>query len=149
MAEVGLKTITNLFNWGLEQFNKHFGKKFFNYLIVGGIGVIANIIITFLLTEFVFGRENYIYAFCIGTLINMTYNFIFYSKITFKVQKIKHAKKIIFYIYSLFIVLTQIFLVDILVDLIGVNYYIFIIIFVIGILSILSFIFFKLVIFKN
>jgi len=149
MAEVGLKIITNFFNWGLEQFNKHFGKKFLNYLIVGGIGVLANIIITFLLTEFVFGRESYIYAFYIGTLINITYNFVFYSKITFKVQKIKHTKKIIFYIYSLFIVLTQIFLVDVLVDLVGVNFYMLIIIFVIGMLSILSFIFFKLVIFKN
>lgn len=141
--------MVRLIRYGWDLFQKIFGKKFFIFLFIGGLGVLINIIVTFLLTEFVFGQEKYIYSFIIGTLINITYNLIFYSKYTFKVNKISFNQKIIFYSYSWFIVFLQVYLVNFFVQLIGIKYYIFVIILIIGILSIFSFLFFKFVIFNN
>ena len=128
---------------------KHFGFKFFGFLIIGGIGVLINLVVTFLLTEFILGRENYLLGFIIGTLINITYNFITYSLIIFKKRKVDLSRKFLFFMYSIFIVYFQIISVDFLVELLGINWYMIVIIFVIGFLSVLSFLFFKYFIFHK
>lgn len=133
----------------IDIISKLMSYKFVNFLFMGGIGVGLNLVITLVLTEFFLGRENYFISFIIGTLVNISYNFLAYSLITFKQKKISLNKKFLFYLYSIAIVILQLLSVKHITYLLGVNWYFVIMIFVIGIFSLVSFFFFNNYIFSK
>lgn len=123
--------------------------RFIHFLLIGGIGVLINILLTTFFTEFFFGRELYFYAYLIGLFSNLIYNFTFHTIITFK-TKDKHKKRFIFYIiYNLFMSVFQAFLIKNIVDSFGVDYYLLVIIGVIGFFFLINFIISKFLIFKK
>lgn len=133
-----------------------FMKKFIHFLVIGSSGVFLNLLITFLLTRFVFLRESfylgvkgYTISFLIGTLFNLIYNFILHTKITFKVKK-NHGKRFaIFIIYSILMSSFQIWLNKMIVPVFGSEYHIFVDAGIILVFSIVTFIVFKLWVFKE
>lgn len=121
----------------------YFGFHFIKYNIVGVAGVILNLVITFLLTEFLLGRPNYIYAFVIGNVFNIAYNYATYVKYIFPVHGMSLNKKIFFLAYSSLIALLQIVLSSVIVSIVGVGLYLPVLAVVIGVISVVSFFIFK------
>jgi len=121
----------------------YFGTHYIKYNIIGGAGVILNLAITFLLTEFLLGRQNYIYAFIIGNIFNIAYNYVTYIKYIFPAKGLTLQKKAFFVAYSMTIAFAQIVFSKVLVSFTGVDLYLPVLIIVIGALSIVSFFLFK------
>jgi len=89
-------------------FNYLLKKRFIHFLVIGSSGVILNLLITFLLSKFVFlsesvyfGVKGYTISFIFGTASNLIYNFILHTKITFNVKE-NHGKRfVVFICYSI------------------------------------------------
>lgn len=62
--------------------------QYIKYNVIGGFGVLLNLIITYVLTEFFFGRQKYIYAFAIGTVFNLIYNYVTYVRYVFPFRRL-------------------------------------------------------------
>jgi putative flippase GtrA len=141
-------TFRNLFNpiFILKLLHKH------NYLVfftIGVIGVIINLTAVFILTEYVFGLERYYTAYLIGLTLNIIFNFIFHTWITFQAKN-RHIKRfILFVVYSIALTLIQALTVNIVTPLVGLKYYLLVISGFIFTFSTLTFIFFKLYLFKD
>lgn len=121
----------------------YFGTHFIKYNLVGVFGVVLNLAATFALTEFLLGRPNYIYAFIIGNVINIFYNYVTYIKYIFPTHRLGMNRKIVFFAYSSSIALAQIILSDVLVSIVGINLYLPVLALVIGVISVISFFIFK------
>jgi putative flippase GtrA len=123
--------------------------RFLLFSLVGASGVALNLLTTFLLTEFVFGKNNYFIAYLIGSALNLTYNFALHSLITFK-TKHNHTKRFLSYaVFSIISGLIQIFTVRYVVSALGNAWYLLVISATIFTLSTLSFIFFKYMLFNE
>ena len=124
-------------------------EKYVKFLFVGGSGVLLNLLVTWVLTTFFFGLQNYFYAYLIGTGVNLVYNFILYSQSVFKTSS-KHVQRFsVFVMYSVGMTMLQVFLVREIVEFLGEEFYLFVIASVIFVLSIISFLVFNLSIFKK
>lgn len=131
-------------------------KRFIHFFIIGSSGVILNLLITFLLSEFVFLRENiylgvkgYTISFIFGTACNLIYNFILHTRITFNVKK-NHGKRfVIFICYSILMSSFQVWLNKLLVPVFGSEYHIFADAGIILVFSIVTFLLFKLWLFRK
>ena len=139
---------TNLFNplaWG-RMLWKH---NIIQFLLVGGTGLIIQLLTTWLLTTFLFTLSTYYIGYSIGLGLNLIYNFIMHSNFTFKTKK-NHSKRFTkFIIYSFSMALFQYVLVRSLVYLIGETWYLVIITSVIFVFSIITYIIFKFWLFKD
>lgn len=108
-----------------------------------------NLGITAFFAEMVFGRENYFSAYIIGLIANLLYNFTLHTVMTFK-TKTKHARRLsIFLIYSLVLTYLQAYMVKNIVSFVGVNWYLVVIASVILVFSIVTFLLFKFVLFRE
>lgn len=120
-----------------------------HFFVNGAIGVLINLGVTAFLAELVFGREDYFYAYLIGLTSNLLYNFISHTMITFRTKN-KHTKRLVIFVtYSLIASFIQSVIIKNVVDLIGVNFYLIVIASTILIFSIITFIIFKIWIFKE
>jgi putative flippase GtrA len=101
------------------------------------------------LTEFVFGREHYFWAYIAGTSVNLIYNFTLHSRFTFTTQN-RHAKHLAIFVgFNILSTLLQMLVVRELVRMIGTSYYIPIITTTILFFSLGSYVFFKRVLFTS
>lgn len=120
-----------------------------SFILVGASGALLNLTLVAIFTELVFGREGYFYAYLIGLFSNLTYNFILFSKSTFKTKE-NHAKRyLVFITYSLIMSGIQAITVRYSVDFIGVEWYLLVIATIIGLFSVLNFLVYKLWLFKE
>ena len=123
-----------------------------NYLLfflVGISGVVLNLAITWYLTEFVFGRELYFDAYLIGLGVTLCYLFTLHTFITFN-TKDKHIRRFVLFItYSLVMSGVQAFLVKTITPIVGIHYYLVVIASIILIFSTVTFLLFKLALFRE
>lgn len=137
--------LLNPFWW----FNHLHRTRFIHFFVVGSTGVAINLGVTALLTEFVFGRENYFTGFLVGIGANLAYNFTLHTVVTFK-TKDRHVRRLtIFVAYSLVMAYVQAQVVKWLTALVGVNWYLVVIATVILVFSVFTFILFKFVLFRS
>lgn len=123
--------------------------RYLHFFAVGMSGVGLNLATTVFFTEFVFGRENYFTAYLIGLSVNLIYNFTLHTIVTFKTTDRHFFRFASFLAYSLAMTYLQARLVKYLTDLVGVDWYVLVIASVIMVFSILTFMLFKLVLFKD
>ena len=123
--------------------------RFLHYFLFTGFGFLINIFSILILTEFIFGKENYIYSYFIGSFLNLIWNFIFNLKVVFKIKNEIIVRLINFFSYHISMTLLQSIAIVWVVKLIGVKYYLFSIIFVIGSFFIFGFLVSKYFIFKK
>lgn len=118
-------------------------KRIAHFFITGVSGVMLNMLITWLLTEFVFGVDRYIIGYFVGTTVNICYNFFIHSILTFKTRKRHTRRFVIFVLFSIGSTAIQVGIVHLLTLYFGRAYYLPIIASTILVLSVLSFLFFK------
>jgi putative flippase GtrA len=124
-------------------------ERYLHFFVVGASGVAMNLAITAFFAELVFGRENYFSAYVIGLTVNLLYNFILHTMVTFK-TKGNHARRLsIFILYSLALTYLQAYVVKHLTEIVGVNWYLVVIASVIFFFSIVTFLLFKFVLFRE
>lgn len=123
-------------------------KTFIKFSFSSGLGVFINLLLTFILTEGLFGKQHYFYAYTIGLTVGLLVQFIMHIKYTFK-KSIDIKKKFgQFMSYSVIMTLIQASTVKAISDVLGVDYYIFIIAFVICIFYIINYLVNSKVVFK-
>lgn len=129
---------------------KYFYKvRFLHFLFVGGTGVLINLLLTWIFTEFVFGLEQYFYGYLIGLFANLVYNFTLHTILTYKTTK-KHILRFqIFIVYSLVMSFVQAGVIKVITPIIGLRFYLIVIATVILVFSIINFLVFKLWLFKE
>ncbi len=123
--------------------------RFIHYFGITGIGFLINLVTIFILTEFVLGNENYIYSYFIGSFLNLVWNFIFNLSFVFRVKSKVILRLVRFFSYHISMTLLQAFVIKNLVDFIGIKFYLFGIVFVIGSFFVLGFLVSKYFIFKS
>jgi putative flippase GtrA len=124
----------------------------YNYIyffIVGIIGLIINLSTVYILTEYFFGLENYYLGYLFGLTLNLIFNFTFHTILTFKTKKNHKKRFILFIIYSLLLTFLQAVTVKIVTPIVGLEYYLVVIASFILIFSTITFLFFKLYLFRN
>lgn len=138
--------------WGeIQRFLQKYPlvEKYTKFFVVGGSGVFLNLAITWMLTEFFFGLENYFYAYLVGTAVNLIYNFALHTLTVFKTRS-KHAQRFtLFVTYSLAMTALQAFIVNRTVSFFGEEFYLLIIATIIFVFSIVSFVVFNYGIFRK
>ena len=147
LREEGI-TPKNFFN-PFFMFRLLYKHKYLHFFSTGVTGVILNISAVWLTTEFLFGLENYFYGYIVGLAINLTYNFTMHTILTFK-TKTEHVRRFfIFIAYSLIMSFIQAVIIKTITPIIGLKFYLFIIVGVIFLFSIFSFLFFKVWMFRD
>lgn len=119
------------------------------FFITGATGALLNIAVTWILAEFVFGRPQYFYAYTIGMVVNIMYNFILHTFLTFKTTGGHTRRFIVFFLYSVLVTYIQAITVKWLVPIVGLQYYVIVIAGVIFFYSTINFFIFKAKIFKS
>lgn len=138
----------NYFN-PLDWLKLFYRVRLLHFLLVGGTGVLLNLLMTWFFTEFFFGLEGYFYGYLIGLSVNIVYNFLLHTHVTYKTKK-EHMKRFRWFVaYTLVFTFIQALLVRWLTPLIGLEYYLFVIATIIAIGSIITFLIFKLWLFKE
>lgn len=122
--------------------------RFIHFFLVGLTGLFINLTLTATFAELVFGRQDYFYAYLIGLFSNLTYNFVLHSIITFKKKTKKALRFSGFIAYNLIMSVFQAYLVDLFVSIVGVDFYLLVITFVIGSLFVVNFLVSKFFLFK-
>ncbi len=140
-----------IFNYmNLEKIGKFLEThKYIYFFIVGSSGAILNLAVTWTLTTFVFGIERYFTAYIFGIIVNLIYNFTFYSRAVFKTRSRHMWRFFVFVTYSILITFTQALLVKTLTPIIGLELYLLVIASVILFFSVINFFVFKLSIFND
>lgn len=123
--------------------------RYLHFFVVGVTGVAINLGITAFFAELVFGRENYFSAYLIGLSANLLYNFILHTFVTFKTTGGHFQRLSIFLGYSLALAYIQAQVVKAVTSYLGVNWYLVVIASVIFFFSIVTFVLFKFVLFKE
>lgn len=136
-------------NYALSLFQYLRETRYLHFFAVGSTGVAINLGVTAFFAEVVFGREYYFDAVCIGIGVNLLYNFILHTKFTFK-TKDKHIQRLVIFVaYSLLLAYVQAQVIDELVKLIGINWYLVVDAGTIFVFSLITFVLFKLFLFKK
>lgn len=123
--------------------------RYTHFFLVGTSGVLLNLGITAFFTELVFGRENYFSGYLIGLAANLLYNFALHTVVTFRTKTDHTRRLVIFIVYSLALTYIQAITVKVLTALIGVNWYLLVIAGVILCFSIITFVVFKFILFRE
>ncbi len=122
--------------------------RYLHYFAVGMSGVGINLGITVVLTEFLFGRDNYFTAYLIGLSVALVYNFTLHTMVTFKSGG-NHATRLVYFLaYSLSLTYVQARVVKYLTGIFGVDWYVIVIASVIMVFSVVTFVLFKFILFK-
>lgn len=141
-------SLKNLLNLGFI-FNILYKYKYIHFFVTGSSGVLINLILTWYFTEFIFGIEKYFYGYLIGLSANIIWNFIIHTQVNFN-TKDKYFKRLFqFVLYTLLLGFIQVKIVNYIVPIIGLEFYLLIIGSVILMFSIVTFIIFKLWIFRK
>ena len=142
-------TFRKLFN-PMFVFRLLYKYKYIHFFITGMSGVILNLLVTWITTEFILGGdEYYFYGYLKGLTCNLIYNFILHTIIIFKTTK-KHLSRFVwFVIYSLIMSAIQAVTIKYITDIVGTEYYLLVIAAVIITFSTITFMFFKLKLFKE
>src|SRR3989344_9646925 len=69
--------------------------KYLHFFATGTSGVVLNLFVTWFLTTFVFGLQNYFKAYVIALAVNLVYNFVLHTKVTFGTRG-GHGRRIVF-----------------------------------------------------
>ena len=133
----------------LQLFRILFRYRFVHFFFVGGAGVSLNLFVTYLLTHYFFGLENYFTAYLVGVTLNLLYNFWMYTHIVFKTKQRHTLRLVIFVLYSLTLTYLQACLVKYITPIVGLQWYLLVIGGVILFFSFLSFLIFKLSLFRE
>jgi len=123
--------------------------KYIHFFLTGMTGVGLALLIIWLLTEYVFGLENYFTSYLIGLATNLIYNFTLHTKVCFNTKNNHPQRFVIFVIYSLLMASLQAVTVNILTPIIGIEFYLFVIASIILLYSTVSFFIFKFIIFSE
>ena len=124
-----------------------FRYRYVHFFVTGSAGVLINLLITSILTEFFLGRENYFTAYIFGIMANLFFNFSVYTLHTFRTTT-RHLKRFaIFIFYSLAMTYIQALIVKTITPVIGVDFYLFVIGGVILFFSVFNFLVFKMALF--
>ena len=123
--------------------------RYMHFFVVGVTGVAINLGITAFFAELVFGRENYFSAYLIGLSANLLYNFVLHTFVTFKTKGGHVTRLSIFLGYSLALAYIQAQVVKTVTAMLGFNWYLVVIASVIFFFSIVTFVLFKFVLFKE
>lgn len=123
--------------------------RFIHFLAVGGSGVLINLFLTWTLTTYVFGLENYFTAYLFGLTANIMFSFTLYTVTVFQTKNDHWRRLGIYFVYILFVVWAQSNIIKYAVPLIGLQYYLLVIATVIAVFSIINFLVFKLSIFRQ
>ncbi len=123
--------------------------KYLHFFVIGISGVAINLGVTWFFTEFIFGIERYFDAYLLGLTLNLIYNFVLHTIITFQTKE-RHAWRFIWFVlYSLGMTALQAWLVKVITPMVGINYYLLVIASVILVFSVVTFLVFKLSIFNE
>lgn len=134
--------VMNLYRWLHKT-------RYLHFFVIGATGVGINLALTAFFAELVFGREHYFSAYLIGLAANLLYNFILHTRVTFK-TKGNHVRRLaIFMAYSLALAYLQAQAVKYITALVGVNWYLVVIATTIFVFSIITFLLFKFVLFRE
>lgn len=123
--------------------------RFLHFLLAGGGGAFIGIGLTWILTTFVFGLENYFTAYLIGTGAALVFNFTMYSLVIFKTSRAHVRRLLVYFIYIVSVIVVQAILVKTITPLVGLRWYLLVIATLIGLFSVVNFMAFKLSIFKE
>lgn len=123
--------------------------RYLNFFIVGIGGVVLALFTTWGLTSFVFGLERYFIAYLIGVAVALSFNFVMYSLTVFNTAKDHIKRFVVFIAYSVGMTGLQAFFVHTLTTLVGVEWYLLVIAFVVFFASFFNFILFKLSLFRE
>ncbi len=123
--------------------------RYLHFFVVGATGVAINLGITAAFAELVFGREHYFSAYLIGLAANLLYNFVLHTAVTFKTKGDHTRRLVIFLVYSLVLTYVQAYVVKHVTAFVGVNWYLVVIASVILIFSVVTFLLFKFVLFRE
>ncbi len=123
-------------------------QKYLHFFLTGVSAVGIHLLITWSLTTFVFGLQNYFKGYAIGVAITLLYNFTIHTRITFQ-TKGNHVRRFVFFsAYSLGMALLQASLVHTITPIVGLKYYLLVIASIIMLFSLVSFAFFKKILFR-
>jgi len=103
-------------------------KTFIKFSISSIIGVLVNLLLTFTLTELVFGRPQYFYAYIIGLSVGLLTQFAMHTIYTFNNKDFMLRKLLLFFGYAILMSFLQAYVVKRLTESIGVDYYLLVII---------------------
>lgn len=126
-----------------------FRHKYLHFFLTGTSGVAINLLVTWILTTFVFGLTGYFTAYLIGTTVNLLYNFTLHTLVTFGTTSRHFFRLVGFVLYSIGITVVQALIVRSVTELIGLQYYLLVIATTIFILSAITFVVFKLFLFHE
>jgi putative flippase GtrA len=140
----------------LALFNKY--KDFIIFIIGGGVGALTNWFVSFILTSIL--GVYYVISYSLAQTVNITVNFLWHQYITFKVKDNAKIRFLKFFFMSILtaclsiglVYLTKEFILDHLYNIIILGYdlnYLFTIIFITFVVSVLNFIISKLWVFKQ
>jgi putative flippase GtrA len=96
-----------------------FKTRYIHFFLIGTSGILLNLLVTWFLTEFVFGLERYFIAYIIGTAANLLYNFICNTVITFKTRRNHFVRLLRFVVYNLSMAIVQAAVVKYVTPLVG------------------------------
>jgi len=130
-------------------FNILFVHKYLHFFLTGVTGVLLNLLATWILTRFVFGLEGYFKAYLIGIVVNLIFNFIVHTVVTFKAKDHVLERMIGFLAYSLSMTTFQAWIVKTVTPMVGLEWYLLVIASVIFVFSIVTFLLFKYFLFKD
>jgi len=123
--------------------------KYIHFFLIGMTGVGLALLITWSLTEYVFGLENYFTSYLIGLAANLVFNFTLHTYVSFNTHTNHPRRFVIFVIFSILMVSLQALTVKILTPLIGIEFYLLVIASVILVYSSISYFIFKFIIFSE
>ena len=123
--------------------------KYLHFFVTGTSGVVLNLFVTWFLTTFVFGLQNYFKAYVIALAVNLVYNFALHTKVTFG-TKGGHGRRFVWFtVYSLALTALSAYIVRTVTPIVGLEYYLFVIAATIAVFSCVTFVFFKFFLFRE
>ena len=115
-------------------------ERYASFFVTGASGVLLNLGVTWALTTYVFGVEQYFRAYLIGLAVNLCYNFVRHAYVTFDPDGGYVRRFAYFIVYSLAMAALQAWTVRALVGLFGEAYYLVVIAAVIFVFSTVTFV---------
>ena len=116
-----------------------FSHKFVRFFVVGVAGTLLNLLTTWLLTTYVFGLAGYFKSYLIGTAVNLLFNFTLYSVAVFKTSGHTVRRFVEYAGYSIGMTALQALLIRTITPMIGLDFYLLVIVSVIALGAVLSF----------
>ncbi|MCP3682776.1 MAG: glycosyltransferase [bacterium] len=135
-------------NYGIRALQLRFGEiiRYLVFVVGGGLGMLINLVVTFLLTEF--AGLWYMGSYALGLGLNMLFNFFYHRHVTFNVTSRAKERFGKFMIVTVLIVLINWLMVYAITEITGI-YYILSIILVTLVVSVINYILNKLWVFKD